>query len=150
MHFSLEDIVKIESEIWSSILGLEIEHGLDDDVEILHGVKSLIGCIQITGAWEGAVTLFCPEPLARKATSAMFEMSEEEVGDEEIQDALGELTNMTAGNIKILLPEGCTLSMPSVAEGTDYKLTVPGGKILIQTGFKHTNDPFLVTVIQRA
>jgi len=150
MHFSLDDIVKIETEIWSSILGLEIEHNLDDNVKIQPGVKSLIGCIQITGAWEGAVTVFCPEPLARKATSAMFEMPEDEVGAEEIQDALGELTNMSAGNIKTLLPEGCSLSMPSVAEGTNYKLTIPGGKVLIQTGFIHEDQPLMITVIQRA
>jgi chemotaxis protein CheX len=149
MHFSLDDIITIETEIWSSILDLEIRHA-SDAANILPGVRSMIGCIQITGPWEGAVTVHCPETLARKATGAMFEMPEEEVGAEEVQDALGELTNMTAGNVKTLLPEGCALSMPSVAEGTDYKLTVPGGEVQIQTCFMHADEPFLVTVIQRA
>lgn len=35
--------------------------------------------------------------------------------DEDIADALGELANVLGGNLKALLPEGSTLSLPSVA-----------------------------------
>ena len=65
----------------------------------------------------------------------MFEMSEDEVSDDEMMDTLGELTNMAAGNINTLLPSGCTISLPSVAEGIDYKLTIPGGKVTCELGF---------------
>jgi len=42
--------------------------------------------------------------------------------DEDVRDALGELANMLAGNLKSVLPSGVVLSMPSVIEGSDYSL----------------------------
>ncbi len=110
----------------------------------------MIGCVQITGEWEGAVTLYCPEVLARNIAGIMFGMSETEVADEEIQDTVGELTNMMAGGIKALLPSPSFISLPSVAEGIDYKLTIPGGKIAIQTSFMCEEEPLQVTVLERS
>ena len=148
MQFSTDDIIHISSDIWASTLGFQIRH-IPGNVEIPPTVRSMIGCIQIAGDWQGAVTLYCPKTLARKATAAMFGMPEADVGEAEIRDTLGELTNMTAGNIKTFLPASCLISLPSVAEGTDYKLTVPGGKIVAQTCFVCEGEPLLVNVLER-
>ncbi len=148
MNFSTENIEQVTTEIWTSILGLDIEY-LPEGMKIEAGVRSMIGCIQIAGDWEGAVTLFCPETLVRKATSAMFEMPVEEVGNEEMQDTLGELTNMLAGTIKNMLPENCLISLPSVAEGIDYKVSIPGGKVVCEVDFISEGDNILVTIVER-
>jgi len=148
MHFSEEDLNRIITDIWTSILGFEIEF-VPDGVSIPKGERSMVGCIQITGDWEGAVTLFCPDSLVQKATAAMFGMGEDEISEDEMQDALGELTNMTAGNINTLLPQGCRISLPSVAEGIDYKITIPGGKIVCQLGFQCEGEPMLATIMER-
>lgn len=147
--FSKEVIDRIMTEIWSTILGLEVDP-VDEAPPIGAGEATMIGCVQVTGDWEGAVTLYCSESLARKATSAMFEIDMHDVVDEEVQDALGELANMTAGNIKSLLPGNCRISLPSVAQGIHYKLTVPGGKIVSQHAYRHTDQPLLVTILERA
>lgn len=148
MDFSTESIEQVTTEIWTSILGLDIKY-LPEEVKLKSGVRSMIGCIQIAGDWEGAVTLFCPETLVRKATSAMFEMPAEEVGDEEMQDTLGELTNMLAGTIKNMLPANCLISLPSVAEGINYKVSIPGGKVVCQVGFVSDGENVLVTIVER-
>lgn len=148
MQFTVEDIVQISSDIWTSILGFEISH-IPEGVEIPVGRRSMIGCIQIAGDWEGAITLYCPESLARKAAASMFDMEAAEVSEAEIQDTLGELTNMTAGNIKTFLPPSCLISLPSVAEGTDYKLVVPGGKVVAHTCFECGGEPLMVNVLER-
>ncbi len=148
MHFNEEDINRIITDIWTSILGFEIEY-VPDGVLLPKGERSMVGCIQIAGEWQGAVTLLCPDSLVRKATASMFEMSEDEVSDDEMQDALGELTNMTAGNINTLLPPGCGISLPSVAEGVDYKLTIPGGKVTCQLGFLCEGEPMIAAVMER-
>jgi len=148
MQFTVENIVQLSKDIWSSIIGFEITY-IPEGLEIHSGVRSMIGCIQIAGDWEGAVTLFCPETLARKAAASMFGMPEEDISEEEIQDTLGELTNMTAGNIKTFLPPSCLISLPSVAEGTDYRLVVPGGKIIAQTSFSCEGEPLIVNVLVR-
>jgi len=148
MNFTTENIVQITTDIWTSTLGVEIQH-VPDGVQIPKQERSMIGCIQITGDWEGAVTLHCSEALARHATATMFNMPSEEVSSEEIRDTLGELTNMTAGNIKSLLPANCYISLPSVAEGLDYRLTVPGGKIILQDGFECVGQPLIITILER-
>ena len=50
----------------------------------------------------------------------MFSVPEGELGDEDLRDALGELTNMVGGNIKTLLPGSEFISLPTVIEGSDY------------------------------
>ena len=44
----------------------------------------------------------------------MFAADEDSLGLEEVQDALGEISNMIAGNIKPLLPGASRISLPSV------------------------------------
>lgn len=148
MHFNEEDINRIITDIWTSILGFEIEY-VPDGVLLPKGERSMVGCIQIAGEWQGAVTLLCPDSLVRKATASMYEMPEDEVSDDEMQDVLGELTNMAAGNINTLLPSGCCISLPSVAEGIDYKLTIPGGKVTCQIGFLCEGEPMIAAVMER-
>ena len=149
MHFKEEDLNRIITDIWTSILGFQIEY-VQDGVKLPTGERSMVGCIQITGSeWAGAVTLFCTDTLVKKATASMFEMAEDEVSDEEMQDTLGELTNMAAGNINTLLPAGCRISLPSVAEGVDYKITIPGGKVICQLGFLSEGQPVLAAVTER-
>ncbi|ATX78556.1 Chemotaxis phosphatase CheX [Mariprofundus aestuarium] len=148
MHFNEEDINRIITDIWTTILDLEIEY-VHDGVTLPKGERSMVGCIQIAGEWQGAVTLFCPDSLVRKATASMFGMTEDEVSEDEMQDALGELTNMTAGNINTLLPQGCCISLPSVAEGIDYKITIPGGKVTCELGFLCEGEPMIAAVVAR-
>jgi len=47
-----------------------------------------------------------------------------------VRDALGELANMLAGNLKSVLPSGVVLSMPSVIEGSDYSLRICGKRLI--------------------
>jgi CheY-specific phosphatase CheX len=53
-----------------------------------------------------------------------------------MQDALGEITNMTGGNIKALLPGACHLSLPAVVEGTSYTIRVPSTRIVTRVPFE--------------
>ncbi len=149
MNFSADDINQITSDIWTSTLGLNALP-VEKASEAKSKDRSLIGCIQIMGDWEGAVTLYCSEGLANKATASMFDMALEDITDEELHDTLGELTNMTAGNIKTLLPGDCRISLPSVAEGIDYKVSIPGGKVTFQQSFECEGEPLLITILERA
>ena len=115
-----DDIVAVTQEVWSALLGLDLT---PDCSNAILGTR-LTGCVQITGAWEGAVLLTCPEDLARVATQAMF--ASDDVSEEDIVDAVGELTNMVGGSVKSLLPAPSQLSVPSVTTGQSYDLHLPG------------------------
>lgn len=112
MQFGDQEIHAVTGFIWESVLGLQVDptDRSDDDAG-----SALAGAVHIGGAWEGAVVLSCPEPFARRAAATMFSLDEPEVQSADVTDALGELANMVAGNIKGLLPEPCVLSLPTVA-----------------------------------
>jgi chemotaxis protein CheX len=146
MTFSEEAISRIVTDIWTSMLGLDVKF-VPEGVSLPPDEPSKVGYIQLTGDWEGTVTLYCPESLAYKATASMFEMPEDEVSHEEMHDALGELTNMTAGNINTELLNDSNISQPSVTTGDDH--SIPGGKIARQLGFLCEGKPLLATVLEK-
>lgn len=133
--------------IWTSVLGLDVNPGRP--VTMGGGEPDLLtGCVQITGAWRGAVTLDCSSDLAREAAAIMFGIEPRQVDQEQIQDAIGELTNMIGGNFKSLLPEPCQLSLPAVTEGTDYAFRVLDCRQVLRLSFACNDAPFQVTVAQ--
>ena len=65
------------------------------------------------------------------------------------QDALGEITNMTAGNVKAMISPTLTIAPPSVVEGVDYKVRIPGTELVHQTFFQCDGVPFGVSIHQK-
>ena len=145
-----EEIHQIVHSIWMSILDLEIRLDSSADRRLREGGgRTLTGCVQLTGDFEGAALLDCTGKLAQRVAGVMFEEHPDALSIAEVQDALGELTNMIAGNIKPLLSGSSRLSLPSVVEGADYTLIVPGSKALLQVGFTCEQEPLLVTLAER-
>ena len=60
----------------------------------------------------------------------MFDITAAEAVPADLQDALAELSNMIGGNLKTLLPGPSFLSLPTVTEGNDYSLSVPGSRLI--------------------
>ena len=114
MQYIETEITEYTESIWNSTLELNVVVS-DEDFKAEGKDDTLAACVQITGSWEGTVAVICPMNLAKKVSAIMFGIEEDSAGKEEIQDAIGELANMTGGNIKSLLPEPCYLSLPAVA-----------------------------------
>ena len=139
------DIRQLTGEIWGGMLQIELQP--DGGTEKANG--GIGACVQITGAWEGAVRVDCSLKLARLATARFLATEPEQVDIAQIRDAMGELANMSAGSVKPLLPRPCQLSLPSVADGGDYTLTVPHGEIILHTGFNFEGEPLRIAVLQK-
>lgn len=148
MEFAEQDIFQLVESIWSSVLGLEVRHNAGE-VTLEARERFLTGCVQITGDWEGAVVLHCSAELSRLVRSIMFEVEPEDGTADEAEDALGELTNMIAGNLKSLLPGICYLSLPIVVNGLDYRTIVPGSQLVSQVAFECQSQPFMVMLLER-
>lgn len=147
MQFIESEICEFTKLIWSSTLGLEVEK-TDSPFKQEGKEKNLAGCVQITGTWNGTVALHCPTKLAEQAAAIMFNLDNGSVTTEEVQDALGELSNMTSGNIKSLLPEPNYLSLPAVAV-TDHNLRIPGSEVVTNITFKCNGHLFTVTLLRK-
>jgi chemotaxis protein CheX len=139
----IEDIVRT---IWSTLVDIPIDVG---GQALPTDESTVTSIVHIDGAWHGAVLLQCPMTLAKLMTNAMFQ-AEGEPTIEEVGDALGELTNMVAGNVKALLPETCAISLPTVALGTNYEINVVGTEPVAVVPFTCDDNPMVVTLVQRA
>jgi len=143
------ELTEITERVWASLVELPLIPRQPGQPTPAAGSRTFTGCVQITGAWEGAVTVHCSEELAKLLTAAMFMVDPEDTTPEEVSDALGELANMVGGNVKALLPEPCRISLPAVADGMDYRLSVPGARPVSAVTWTCNDEPLMVRLLER-
>jgi chemotaxis protein CheX len=139
-----EEILGITRDVWESFTGRRIE--LAGDQARPDGGDVTVGCVTVTGGWQGNVLLACPAQLARMAASAMFDLPAEQLEGEQVADALGELTNMIGGNIKSLIPGPSRLSMPTVTVGEPSTVPMPRATLLSTVSLACEGLPLTVSV----
>ncbi len=132
--------------VWGQTLGIELTAA---DAETPGHEHTVEGHIHISGAWSGTLILQCAVGLARQAARRMFDRSEDELALEELQDAVGELTNIVGGNLKsVLSQDGCYLSLPVVVEGNDYTVRVQGARMMTRSRFTADGQALVVTLME--
>lgn len=127
--FILDSIRRSVDQVFSTMLGVEIQQGdsLKETgaLEANDGVVSLIG---VAGSWAGTGSITCSPALACRICATLL-MTESTAVDEEVLDAVAELTNMVIGNVKTDLesqlgPLG--LSIPTVVYGRNFRTKSAG------------------------
>jgi len=145
MTYLEAEISQVTELVWESVLGVSLTRRADP-FPALEPVIS--ASVQISGAWEGAITIECSADFARTAAGTMFGVPPSAASPADTWDAIGELANMTGGNVKSLLPEPCRLSLPRVAEGKDLSLRPEGGILLTTVLFDCEGTPLTVRLHQ--
>jgi CheY-specific phosphatase CheX len=141
-----QSLVAIATDVWSTMLESELNPIGPDDVPPALG-RTLDGVVAITGGWSGAVVLRVSRPLAVRIARAMFDLGDAEPSLADMQDAVGELTNTTGGNIKGLMPGMCHLSLPTVVEGNDFRVRVPGASVVSELHFLCDDEAVVVQLV---
>jgi chemotaxis protein CheX len=136
-------------EVFGTMLGIEIEPnvptpGVAVETED-HGVVSLLG---LTGDWTGSAGLCCSAECACWMASQMLFSEYPEVNDE-VRDAVGEISNMIVGNFKNSIgsatgPLG--MSTPTVICGRDMKTSNGGAHEWVLFPFRGSNHVFRMIV----
>jgi len=110
-------------DVFSTMLGMEVQsqeaYRQPCKPEPANGVIGLVG---LTGEWMGTGSVACTGELARKL-SGQFLMSEFSAVDQEVLDAMGEITNMIIGNFKNALETEAgplQMSIPMVVFGHNF------------------------------
>lgn len=137
MELTAEDIESITNAVWQSILG--------EELITVNGSDScrggLQGLVSISGAYNGIISLRIESALVRGAASVMFGIPADQVSDDDMTDAVAELTNMVGGNLKCLVDQPSQLGLPKVEKveeaqvpQTDSSLTLRSqeGKVVVQ------------------
>jgi len=138
------DIATVAHDVWESMFGVQLAPSSDDAAPIDGPV--LTGIVHIDGEWQGAVTLRCGSALAESLTQRLFGESTES----EVRDLLGELTNQLGGNIKAMLPGAATLSLPVVAAGADYDITVRDTQVEAVVALSCEGSPLVISVLRHS
>ena len=147
-----EPVFEYEEEAFATMLNVTLDPGeiLDASAapeaslpEPNEGVVSFIG---LAGAWAGTGTIMCSAALACRICSQML-MTEAKSVDEEVLDAIAELTNIVIGSVKNDLekelgPLG--LSIPSVIFGRNFKTKSSAHAQWVVERFQWDGENFLV------
>jgi chemotaxis protein CheX len=142
-----DEVFKLAQVLWETMLGLTIERS--DDRSLPEQGGGLCACVQIVGSWEGSVLLRCDSALARHLAASALKEDPQQLTAADVQDALGELANILAGNIKMLLPRPSRLSLPVVVDGASYELSAPGTHPILEMAFLSEGQPVEVRILRR-
>ncbi len=108
---------------------------------VARGVSGVIG---LTGQIAGDVIICFDEPLAIRATGVMLGQVPAEL-DDEVVDAVGELTNMIAGSAKGRLEKyDLSLALPTVILGSGHRVVFISGIQLITIPFESDMGSFSI------
>jgi len=143
-EFDVELLAQAIDEFWQAMLGLELER-CSCQYERGHD-REFLGTVSIMGEWTASLVVRLPEPLATAVTAAMFAMDVDDVGPEELSDAIGEIANVVAGALKGGLDADCRLSLPSVTEGSDLRVGIPGASLRQEACFTSGGHRFAAQV----
>src|ERR1700722_9285881 len=134
-------------EVFATMLGAEIDFDESAKSDPDSGMMALVG---LTGSWSGAGTLLCSPALGNRASAAMFmsePSSDPNAIDDEVLDAVAELTNMVVGNIKNTLEQHLgpmAISIPSVVYGRNFHFRSLTGKMTASVVFRWNSEPLEV------
>lgn len=131
---------------FETVLGCSIQRGslkLRDGSRAAHEVSGIIG---LSGEIAGMAVLSLSRSLALKAASTMLMTDAQEI-DEEVIDAVGELTNIVAGAAKSDLgPYQLSIGLPSVITGPNHCVRFPSNVTPIVAPYKSGWGPLTLEV----
>ena len=136
-------------DVFINMVGVEdLDHQpLHIDVTT-HFSECLTAMVGLAGTYNGLVSVHIPWPLAISFTSLMLGMEVTEI-DDDVNDAMGEVTNMIAGSFKQHLSKGGSdihLSTPSVVNGADYMVSSGTNIENITLKFAVNGESFIVSI----
>ncbi|MGP8245434.1 MAG: chemotaxis protein CheX [Bryobacteraceae bacterium] len=139
------NVVEVVDMVFRTMLGLKAE---PYPMPWVRPPDMITAAVYFAGAWRGAVLLECTPCQARTFAQLLMSVGPAATVDDDVRDALGELANMLAGNLKPVLPGGVVLSMPSVIEGSGYSLQICGNRSIERVPFWTIGDIFGVTLVE--
>lgn len=119
----LEDLVmQAVVRAFDTMLNLKVDKAPAS--EGFNGGAHIAGSVGFIGRLSGVVYLYSSVTLARQITAQLLGLGVEDIdGDEMVNDAMGELTNMVVGQIKSQLSDRgmpCVLTIPSIVRGSNF------------------------------
>jgi chemotaxis protein CheX len=137
-------------EVFTTMLSFKVDFE-SHAANAINGDSHVAGTIGFTGKFNGVVFLYTSADFARRITSNLLGLSDTEIeGDDMVNDAIGELTNMLSGHIKARLSDkgfSCAMSIPTVVRGRSFQFEPVSHTDRCAVCFRCGADAVLVGVI---
>jgi len=123
----VEPFVDVTVNTFKEFVGIEITprhpHFLDPEKAFEWDISAVIG---LSGVVKGAVIISMKSDLAIKLTDLLTGTEHGEI-DADVIDAIGEINNIIAGNIKPKVPNGdrIVISIPTIIKGKEHSIAWP-------------------------
>jgi len=147
VDFKTTDISEIVTDIWTAMLGFPVQLRTEPAADEAGFISARV---TITGEWEGCLVVNCPEQLSRDVATAMLQIGDDQLTLGTVFDAVGEVANMTAGNVKNLIEGLCRLTTPQVSDEEDLSVPNEDSEKVFEAAFDCREQAFSVTILQAA
>jgi chemotaxis protein CheX len=123
----VEPFVEVTVNTFKEFVGVEVSprhpHFLDPEKAFEWDISAVIG---LSGVVKGAVIVSMKSELAIKLTDLLTGVEHTEL-DADVIDAIGEVNNIIAGNIKPKVPNGdrIVISIPTIIRGKEHSIAWP-------------------------
>jgi chemotaxis protein CheX len=143
----IDSIRSSTANVFSTMLGVELGTGsVRIDAAAAEPNDGVVSFIGIAGTWAGTGSISCSPQMACRICSQLL-MTESSAVNEDVLDAVAELTNMIIGSVKTDLeghlgPLG--LSIPTVVFGRNFKTRSAGSTEWMNVTFDWDGERLLV------
>lgn len=126
----IQPFINVCKNVFKEFVGLELEANvpffMEKDAPAEWDISAVIG---FTGEARGAVVISMKQIMAIKITSELTGQEHSSM-DDDVMDAIGELVNIIAGNVKQELEDAFRLiiSLPTIIRGKEHSLIWPDNK----------------------
>ncbi|MET0283814.1 MAG: chemotaxis protein CheX [Polyangiales bacterium] len=132
-----EELATVIEDIAETLFAVPIARVcLPDDA---FDASALTACVDYSGGFQGALRATLSAKLARTLATLMMHKLRGSCSEDDVRDAVGEIANIAAGNLRGLLSVDCQVSLPRVSN-----LVVETAPILSRAQFVLFEEPISV------
>jgi flagellar motor switch protein FliN len=136
-------------ELFDLMLAMNLELSESRGDQQIEGLR-VVGSVNFAGEVTGSLNIQLSKTFSRIVASKMVDIPLEELtGDEQTKDAIGELCNIVAGNLKSGFCDSglkCEISPPSITIGEDFRIETLNMARYEQFAFKFDDHDIFVQV----
>lgn len=153
-NLNLKEIaVNSTKQVFGTMLSMPIDVAGTGDANGPKGSR-VVGSVSFAGDVIGNISIDVSTDFAKKMAAAMLGMEPEEIeDDDEINDVIGEVSNMIGGDMKSKLCDAgfpCQLSIPNITRGLNFQIDSLGWVRHERIGFDREGNIALVDVYIKA
>jgi len=144
-----DEIITGTQDVFSTMLMVDLVSEAAIENQKCRVKSNLTSMIGLGGGVKGVLAIHCPASAAKAITGAFLGMEVDELNDD-VKDAIGEIANMVAGNLKVACAKrdiDVKLAIPTSIVGESFSVSGMVDAKLVIVPFKMAEEIFWVELM---